>query len=122
MPLDLFAAGNFSAWDPVVEWNGTNHGEIRDWIQSLDPQNPTDPAARWFVSAVDSGHVTFTRPVEHPGSFGIVRHVTLAVGEWLTAVNQVTGPPLAVLRVDPAGKWKTSDPYGRPEDLNDLLP
>lgn len=123
MALDIFSVGNFAHWHPVAEWDGTNHGEIRDWIQGLDPQNPTDPTDRWFVSAVDGSNVTLTRPGTHPGSYnGTERHVTLALNDWVVAVNSATGPPLWVDRVDPAGKWRTSDPHGRPEDLNDLLP
>ncbi|HEY9413620.1 MAG TPA: hypothetical protein VIQ30_02570 [Pseudonocardia sp.] len=123
MTLNVFSAGNFSAWSPLVEWDGSNEADIAAWICGLDPQNdPVTSANNWGVSSATTGEVVFTRPATHPASGGSALDVHVPLHGWLTAVLPVNFPTtLFVQPVDPAGKWKTTDPYGRPNTAGDLL-
>lgn len=107
MPLDPFYAGYFLRTPLCVEWDGTNHAEILDWINS-DGAGGTPPPA-WTISSVTASVLTFAHT-----SRPWVRTVNL--GFWVYGFGD------NVTVANPAGCWKTSDPYGRPEDLNDMLP
>lgn len=129
MALELFSAGCFLALQNLVEWDGTNHDEILDRIHALDTMT-TDPAQQWTISAVSESEVTFTRPplpdAHHflPGyPYENGADITLQVGDWLAVSPAPSTPSLwiSVRRVDPAGKWKTTDTFGRPVDVADLL-
>lgn len=127
MALSIFAAGSFATWSPLVEWDGTNETEIRDWIRGLDPNNPDGETDRWAVADLTAAQVVFTRPATHPDGHGHTLTVTVPLHGWVAA--KVPGnaslpggrPWLQVLPVDKVGKWATADPYGRPPGLNDLL-
>lgn len=124
MAVTPFSAGNFSGWSPLVEWDGTNEVDIRDWVRGLDPHDPPGEADRWSVGSVGAGQVVFTRPGTHPDSTGgHATSVTVPLNWWLNAKVVTSGSPfLGVQAVSPAGRWRTTDPYGRPTNLNDLLP
>lgn len=120
MAVNPFSAGNFASWSSLVEWDGTNETDIRDWIRGLDPHNPTLESAQWQVSSLTPTQVVFTRPSTHPDGGPVT--VTIPLGGWLSARVPGNGTFLGVQSVDKAGKWVTSDPYGRPANLNNLLP
>lgn len=129
MALELFTAGWFMAIPDLVEWDGANHSEILDRIHALDVMT-TDPAQQWTISEVSADSVTFTRPplpeAHHflPGyPYEDGADITLQVGDWLAIAPAPSVPSmwLSVRRVDPAGKWKTADRFGRPADVTDML-
>jgi hypothetical protein len=123
---EVFAAGNFTYYQSCVEWDGTNEEDIAAWIRSLDPSNDLAAEAdRWQVASVDSSLLVLVRPKHHP--VGYPATVEVPLNFWVTAgVYPTAGDSqsniLIVQTVDPAGKWKTTDPYGRPNTLDDLLP
>ena len=116
--MEIFGAGNFVGWWPLVTWDGSNHEEILDWIRGQDPADP--PAAdAWQIAAVDSAALTLTRPASHPHGYDHRLDVRANVGDWLGANVFINSEALTVQRVDPAGKWKTADRYGRPAQAGD---
>lgn len=119
MTLNVFSAGNFASWSPLAEWDGTNETDIRDWIRGLDPHDSGTEANRWAVSSVTGSQVVFTRPATHADGGPV--NVAVALNMWVTAKVPGNMPALLVQAVSPAGKWVTTDPYGRPNDANDLL-
>jgi hypothetical protein len=91
----------------LVEWDGTNEADICDWLNDRAVfGTPSTPP--WSITSVTGSVVVFTNADD-------ARVVTMPIGFWLNAAGGY-----ATVN-DPAGRWKTSDPYGRPEDLNDML-
>lgn len=121
MALQTFFAGSFTSYGELAEWDGTNHDEIVAWLRDLDTLT-TDPAFAWRVTAITDQSVTFHQPGDpsrlHP--FSQDRDVVVGLGEWVWATDSIYVDALAVQRMDPTGKWKTADPYGRPSNVDDL--
>lgn len=131
MPVAVFYRGGFwnkMVGDPrTVEWDGTNETDICTWINDTitDFLNsvalPVEADSPWvpWTASVSGGVATFTGWRGHPFDPNVTASVQMtAAGEWLSAWVIGAGP----LRVEgSAGMWKTSDPYSRPEQLEDLL-
>lgn len=124
MALQTFSAGSFLSYTQLAEWDGTNHDDIVAWINGLDTST-TDPALRWRVTAVTDRSVTFYKPGDPARllPFSRDQEVIVGRGEWVSARPLMTDPTDQVLvqRVDPTGKWKTTDPHGRPGGVDDIV-
>jgi hypothetical protein len=121
MALETFTAGEFARYSDVAEWDGENHEEIAEWLNGLD--GTTEFALGWRVTEVTPRSVTFFKSAHPDDRTWPDREVVIHRGQWICAVESATvGSSLRlVAALDPAGKWKTSDPYGRPGNLDDLV-
>jgi hypothetical protein len=127
MTLDFFSAGRFTNYSKLVEWDGTNHEEIAAWAASVEPWE-TNPDYQWHVGAVSSTSVTFVREVDPaviPAGWEHRYEVTVPLGHWVSVTSEPSPDSHPRVRwmgsVAPDGLWRTSDPEGRPERLEDLL-
>lgn len=120
MALNPFTAGFFSTFGDCVEWDGTNEGEILDWIHGRDPLDPgLDEASRWQIAATIP-NLVLVAPPSHPMPYGS-RKAVVPPGFWVSATVGPTISMVVVQVVDPAGKWKSTDPYGRPGTPEDIV-
>lgn len=121
MALETFTAGEFARYSDVAEWDGANHEEIADWLNDLD--GTTEFALGWRVTEITTRSVTFFKSADPDDPTWPDREVVIHRGQWICAVESATATSrlMIVQALDPAGKWKTSDPYGRPESADDLL-
>lgn len=127
MPVEPFYRGGFAhplVGNPLtLEWDGTNEQDICDYINdaitSFLVEHPfplLDPWTAWTVT-VASGIATFTGWRGHP--FDSYTTVTAQVpgGGWLAMWEMSKG----CVAVANAGMWKTTDPYGRPDDVSEVF-
>jgi hypothetical protein len=111
MTLNKVYFGRFVSGDPNAQWDGTNEADLLGWLNTVGDGGlySYDPANSWSITAQTGSSVTFehaTRP----------QIVILPLNGWISCWHGY------VSVVNPAGAWITSDPHGRPGDLNDLLP
>ena len=110
---DPFYAGRFTTDDrPYMEWDGTNESEIAAWLSSYDPGMIT-----WTVDSIDSAGLHLHYVDDHNNQSGVYY--------WPVQVGQWVGPQSAnwwgsIVIIDPAGRWKTPDQYGRPDRICDI--
>jgi len=98
--VDTFYSGTLGVVGPVVEWDGTNHADIVSWMNEIS--SPT-----WSVVTVTGTYFTINN-----GSMTRTMPIDTFIG------RSVSGPPPVYLA---AGRYKTSDPVGRAETIDDLV-
>lgn len=119
-PVSLigFSSGALSGAAKCAEWNGTNEADVLAWVRDNDPYNDAiDESQRWLIAAT-SPNLVLQRPATHPRGWGAT--VTVKPNHWVTIMDLTTGH-IDLYALDPGGRWKTTDPYGRPNNLDDLL-
>jgi hypothetical protein len=120
MPFTPFSAGRMGGLAHVAEWDGSNHADILDWLRDLDPQAPSNEADKWQIGSVDASELVLARPSTHPAG---ATQVTIPVNYWVNAFLPASGIQVMMpQRINPSeGWWTTTDPWGRPNDVNDIL-
>lgn len=121
MPIDVFFRGGFrrdniKGAPRTVEWDGTNENDICDWInQSVTEWPPSagvEGWVQWTVSVAD-GIATFSGWRGHPFDPNSVMSIQVPESGWVSEWVFPEGPA----SVKSAGMWKTTDQYGRPDDV-----
>jgi hypothetical protein len=102
---------NTNGYLPWMQWDGSNEDEIADWLGTLHVGQYEDT---WSADVIDEQLVLTGTP--HSGvqpSIPVNSYVTIqpASGRNIT----ISVPPETQDQY-----WKTSNPYGRPEDVNDI--
>lgn len=97
---ETFYTASFNTIGPAVEWDGTNHEELLDWFNEV----ASPPLTTVSVS-----------PTEWVLTNGTRTTTMTAPPKWWARSS--VGPML----VSGTGRWRTSDPGGRPTSMDDLL-
>ncbi len=103
---------NISGYLPWMHWDGSNEGQIADWLGTLHVGQYEDT---WTAEVIDEQLVLTGTPysgVQQP----------IPIDSYLT-VQPSSGRNIIVwVPPETQGQyWQTSNPYGRPEDVNDII-
>jgi hypothetical protein len=99
-----FYSRGFAWQGPLMEWDGTNHEEILDWL------NEASSVSVWFIDEVTTSQLTFAFS---PTSY----RVTFQLNDWIQQTTQ--GP--ARTAAPKAGRWIAQDPDGRAPSIDNLV-
>lgn len=115
MAIEVFSFGQFAHYRGVIEWTGSNEADVLAYIRQVD--GPDVPAnAQWVIDSVSPTALTLSRPENHPAGYAM--SIVIPSGWWIGVEDDGTAYPQVI---DPAGKWKTTDIYGRPTDISELV-
>jgi hypothetical protein len=116
MPLEFQYYAQFGVFGPYPRWNGANHADIVDWINSGDPTR-----TQWSISSV-----TATELVLSP-NYSKYGDRVFALNDWIgrfslpTPLDGAPGGGYEPREVILEGGWATPDPGGRPASIDELI-
>lgn len=100
--VQQFYFGGFTRGGPAVGWDGTNETDVVDWI------NAQSSGPGWAVDSVTTTVLTLSYD-------NGVRILAVPAGSWVSGSGYYVN-----VVADDGRYWKTSDQWGRPENVADL--